>query len=405
MFFSCPASEQLAQALVDSTSGRMSRAFIVSSGMVPRHYPPAPSLKRHVGSEATEAAIKLARQYFLEVSPPQPQRVRFIARHESYHGNTVGALGISGHKGRRLPYEPILSPNVSHVSACNAYRGKHAGETDESYVARLAGELDEEFQRVGPETVCAFVAEPVVGAALGCTPPVPGYFKAIKAVCDKYGALLILDEIMCGMGRMGTMHAWEQEGIVPDIQSIGKGLGGGYVPVAGLLIGHRVVDALDKGTGVFVHGQTYQSHAMVCAGALTVLNIVQSDGLIGNVKAQGVLLETLLREGLENHPYVGNIRGRGLFWGVEFVRDKNTKEPFEPSWGVAAAIYEEGVRQTPGVMLYPGTGSVDGKRGDHILLAPPYNITADEIRLIVDASVKAIENALSKIYHKHLLQN
>jgi len=196
-----------------------------------------------------DAAIKLARQYYLELSQPQPQRIRFIARTGSYHGNTVGALSISGHKGRRSIYEPMLSPNVSHVSDCNPYRGRHEGECMLAYVARLAQELDDEFQRVGPDTVCAFVAEPVVGAALGSIPPVPGYFEAVRAVCDQYGTLLILDEVMCGMGRTGTYHAWQQEGVVPDIQTIGKALGGGYVPIAGLLIGHRVADTLYRGTG------------------------------------------------------------------------------------------------------------------------------------------------------------
>ena len=196
-----------------------------------------------------DAALKLARQHFLELSPPQPQRMRFIARATSYHGNTLGALGVSGHKSRRAIYEPMLSPHVSHVSNCNAYREMGKDESIETYVQRLADELDAEFKKVGPNTVCAFLAEPVVGAALGCVPAVPGYFKAIKAVCDKYGALLILDEVMCGMGRTGTMHAWQQEEVVPDIQTIGKGLGGGYVPIAGLIVGHRVADTLNHGTG------------------------------------------------------------------------------------------------------------------------------------------------------------
>ena len=202
-----------------------------------------------IGSEAMDAAAKLARQYFLELSPPQPRRIRFIARQISYHGNTLGALSISGHKARRAIYEPMLSANVSHVSMCNAYRGPREGETLNKYVERLAEELDTEFQRVGSETVCAFVAEPVVGAALGCVPSVPGYFKAMKAVCDKYGALLIMDEVMSGMGRTGTIHAWQQEDVVPDLQTIGKGLGGGYVPIAGFIVGHCVADTLEKGTG------------------------------------------------------------------------------------------------------------------------------------------------------------
>ena len=224
LFFSCAPSEQLSEALIATTDGC-------------------------AGSEAMDAAVKLARQYFLELSPPQPERIRFIARRGSYHGNTLGALGVSGHKDRRSIYEPMLSPQVSHVSDCNAYRGLYKGESMDEYVSRLATELDAEFRKVGPDTVCAFVAEPVVGAALGAIPAVPGYFEAIKAVCDRYDALLILDEVMCGVGRTGTVHAWQQEGVVPDLQTIGKGLGGGYVPIAGLLVGHRVSNVLYHGSG------------------------------------------------------------------------------------------------------------------------------------------------------------
>ncbi|MCJ1324283.1 hypothetical protein MMC10_000945 [Thelotrema lepadinum] len=380
MFFACKPAEDLARALVDSTGGRMSKAFIVNSG-----------------SEAMDAAIKLARQYFMELSPPQQQRIRFIARYESYHGNTLGALGVSGHKARRAIYEPMLSQNVSHVSACNAYRGKHEHETDKMYVSRLAEELDQEFQRVGPETVCAFVAEPVVGAALGCVPSVRGYLKAMKATCDKYGALLILDEIMCGMGRTGTMHAWEQDGVVPDIQTIGKGLGGGYVPIAALLIGHRVIGTLDKGTGVFVHGQTYQSHAVVCSAALEVFNIVQKDRLLENVITQGKNLESALKETLASHPNVGDIRGRGLFWGIEFVQDKDTKKPFESSLGIAAAVHNEALYQEPGLMLYPGAGTVDGKQGDHVIISPSYTVTAQDIDAIIRGAKQAIDTVFRRL--------
>jgi len=299
LFFSSNSAEELAEELTRSTHGHMTKLFVVSSG-----------------SEAMEAAMKLARQYFLEVATPQPQRTIFIGRKESYHGNTLGSLSMSGHVARRSLFEPMLLGNISRVSACNAYRGMKRGETTEQYVARLAEELNDEFVRVGPETVIAFVAEPVVGAALGCVPAVPGYFKAMKAVCDKYGALLILDEIMCGMGRTGSLHAWEQEGVVPDIQTIGKGLGGGYAAVAGILINRRVVNALEQGTGAFSHGQTYQGHPVACAAALEVQRIIREHGLLANVRQMGTLLETLLKQKLGNHPHVGDIRGRGLFWGV-----------------------------------------------------------------------------------------
>lgn len=260
--------------------------------------------------------MKLARQYYLELSTPQPQRTRFIARQPSFHGSTLGALAVGGHKSRRDPFEPLLAQHTSHVSPCYAYRGKKANETDAAYVARLAAELEAEFQRVGPENVCAFIAEPVVGAAIGAVPAVAGYFPAMKTVCERHGALLILDEIMCGMGRSGTLHAWEQESVVPDIQTIGKGLGGGYAPASGLLINDRVVQALDKGSGAFRHGQTYQGHAISCAAALAVQRVIQEEGLLANVRNMGESLGSQLAQRLGTHPNVGDIRGKGLFWGV-----------------------------------------------------------------------------------------
>ncbi|KAI4185677.1 MAG: hypothetical protein LQ346_005847 [Caloplaca aetnensis] len=367
LFFSSPSSEALSALLLASTDGAMAKAFIVNSG-----------------SEAMDGAAKLARQYFLELPVPQPQRFRFIARDGSYHGNTLGALSISGHKARRSIYEPMLASNVSHVSACNSYRGKLKDEDTEAFVARLAEELDREFQRVGPESVCAFVAEPVVGAA-------------VKAVCDRYGALIILDEVMCGLGRTGAVHAWQQEDIVPDIQVIGKGLGGGYVPVAGFLAGHRVIDVLDAGTGKFTHGQTYQAHPMVCAGALEVQRIIQAEDLVANAARMGMVLEKQLKETFSTHPNVGNIRGRGLFWGLEFVANKTTKEPFPSDLTVAMSIHDEGINQDPGIMLYPGTGSADGWTGDHVIIAPPYNVSAKDIEMIVKATSKAVISVCDRV--------
>lgn len=379
-FFGTEVSEELAQFLVDSTGGKLSKVYIVSSG-----------------SEAVEAALKLARQYYLELPTPQPQRTRFIAREPSYHGITLGALSAGGHVLRRQPFEPLLSKNTSHVSPCNAYRGKKDGETDVDYVARLAAELDSEFQRVGPENVCAFIAEPVVGAALGAVPAVPGYFKAIKAVCEKYGALLILDEVMSGMGRCGTLHAWEQEGVVPDLQTIGKGLGGGYAPVSGLLIGEKIVQTLDRGTGVFRHGQTYQGHPVSCAAALAVQKVIQEEDLLSNVRNMGEYLGSQLRTRFGDHPYVGDIRGKGLFWGIEFVRDRVTKEPFTPETGVAVHIQETGRDAAYGISLYAAAGCVDGTRGDHILLAPPYNVNKDEIDIIVETTARVLDHVFTKV--------
>ncbi|KAJ9638372.1 hypothetical protein H2199_007060 [Coniosporium tulheliwenetii] len=364
MFFNTSATEGLADELITGTEGKLARAFL-------------------------------------------PDRTRFIARKESYHGTTLGSLSMSGHVSRRKLFEPMLLENISRVSACNPYHGMRKGESTEDFVAKLAQELDDEFQRVGPGTVCAFVAEPTVGAALGCVPAVPGYFPAMKAVCDKYGALLILDEIMSGMGRTGTLHAWQQEGVVPDIQTIGKGLGGGFMPIAGMLIGHRVVDAFKKGTGAFSHGQTYQGHPLACAAALEVQKIIREEKLVDNVREMGLLLEGLLKQKLADHPNVGDIRGRGLFWGIEFVRDKTTKKPFDPKEGIAMGIHDQGeecrsklnlrpayatLGMKPGydIYLYPGSGTVDGKVGDHILMAPAYNVTRADIELIANTTTRTV---------------
>ncbi|KAJ5779942.1 Pyridoxal phosphate-dependent transferase major region subdomain 2 [Penicillium paradoxum] len=379
-FFGTQVAEDLAQFLVESTGGKLSKLFVISSG-----------------SEAIEAALKLARQYYLELPTPQVQRTRFIARLPSYHGTTLGALGLGGHVQRRQPFEPLLSKNVSHVSPCYAYRGKRDGESDADYVARLADELEAEFQRVGPETVCAFVAEPVVGAALGCVPAVPGYFRAMKAVCEKHGALFILDEIMSGMGRCGTLHAWEQEDVVPDIQTIGKGLGGGYAPVSGVLIGDSIVQTMDKGSGMFRHGQTYQGHPISCAAALAVQKTIQEQSLLENVRTMGAYLEAQLKQRFESHPHVGDIRGKGLFWGMEFVKDKATKEPFDPKSRLSFRIQEKGLQPEYSVSLYGCSGTVDGIRGDHLVLAPPYIVSKEEIDILVDTLEKILEDVFSSL--------
>ncbi|EME48083.1 hypothetical protein DOTSEDRAFT_69875 [Dothistroma septosporum NZE10] len=392
LFYATSASEDLAQILIDSTDGEMARVFIASSG-----------------SEAMEAALKLARQYHLEKANPEPSRCHFISRQQSYHGTTLGALAAGGHVARRAIFEPILSINTSRVSPCYAYRGLSSVlDTESAYVRRLEAELEAEFVAVGPNKVAAFIAEPVVGAALGCVPPSPGYFAAMRRVCNKYGALLIFDEIMSGAGRTGPapshrypkpLHAWQDSlvGITPDIMTMGKGLGGGYMPVAAMLANKKVVNALERGTGAFSHGQTYQGHPLACRAALEVQRIIRDNDLVTNVRKQGALLGRLLHKKLSNHAAVGNIRGRGLFWGIEFVQDKITKEPFDPSEGIAMAIHELGMQHPYNISLYPGTGSADGRRGDHILIAPAYNITADEIRKIVDT--------VAAVTRQYFLQN
>ncbi|KAK7927757.1 exocyst complex protein exo70 protein [Apiospora marii] len=363
LFYTSDVCEKLCQELVSSTNGQMSRAYIVSSG-----------------SEAMEASMKLARQYFLEKPNPEPKRTKFIARNMSYHGTTLGSLSMGGHVSRRAKFEPMLLSNISKVSRCFSYRDQGHTETDESYVARLADELDKEFQRLGPESVCAFVAEPVVGAALGCVPAVRGYFKAVRAVCDKHGALLVLDEVMCGMGH---------------IQTLGKCLGGGYQPIAGVLVSRKVVDILANGSGSFAHGHTYQGHPIACAAAIEVQRIIRDEQLLVNVRSMGELLSKGLAESLQDHPNVGSIRGRGLFWGVEFVSNKTTKEPFPVAANVAMGLAELGLTKPYRIAVYPGAGTVDGVNGDHVIISPPYNITAAEVEEIVRTMRRLIDDFFS----------
>ncbi|CAG7944141.1 unnamed protein product [Penicillium olsonii] len=379
LYFTNTAAENLSKLLVDSTGGIMSRAYIVSSG-----------------TEAVEAAVKMAIQYFTELPVPEPQRVKFISRHSSYHGNTLGSLAVGHHASRRRIYESLLSKNISHIPQCYPYRGMKPNETTEEYVTRLAQELEDEFQRLGPNTVAAFVAETMPGATLGCVPPLPGYLKALKAVCKRHGALFILDEVMSGMGRTGTLHAWEQEDVVPDLQIIAKGLGAGYAPIAGLLINKHVVDTLNQGTGAFVHSQTYQGHPVACAAAYRVQQIIQEDNLLPNVREMGKYLGELLHERLDNHPHVGDIRGRGLFWAMELVQDRETKQSYRPSEAISWTMHTTGLKPEHAISLMPGSGGADGVNGDHIILAPPYNTTQEEIRLMVDRTVRVIQEVLGE---------
>ncbi|MGX9964261.1 aspartate aminotransferase family protein [Roseomonas sp. F4] len=372
--YSCEAAEALADLVLEGEPGGLTQLYLCSSG-----------------SEAMEAALKLSRQYFWEIG--QPNRQKYIARRQSYHGNTLGALAAGGNAMRKAIYQPILSDAFSHVAPCYAYRDRGPAESDADYVARLAAELEAEFQRLGPQSVIAFIAEPVVGATLGCVTALPGYFPAMRAVCDRHGALLILDEVMCGMGRTGTMHAWEQEGVTPDIQVVAKGLGGGYQPIGGILANHRVMDALRDGSGAFMHGHTYQAHPMAAAAALAVQRVIREEGLLANIQAMGALLEQRLVERLGNHRHVGDIRGRGLFWAAEFVQDRGTKTPFDPALKlndrIKRAAYDNGLA------CYPMAGTLDGRLGDHVLLAPPYIATAADIEAIVARFGDAVDTALA----------
>ena len=371
--FSSQPAEDLADIVLDGEPGGLSHAYFCSSG-----------------SEGTEASLKLARQYFVEIG--QPERVHFIARRQGYHGNTLGALAAGGNMMRRAIYEPILSPAFSLVSPCFAYRFQRDDESDAQYVDRLADELEAEFRRLGPETVAAVLAETVVGATTGCVTALPGYFQRVRAICDRYGALLILDEVMCGMGRTGTMHAWEQEGVAPDLEVVAKGLGGGYQPIGGVLIGRKVVDAIAQGSGSFMHGHTYQAHPVACAAALEVQRIIRGDNLLDNVRATGARLESALVERFGNHRHVGDIRGRGLFWALEFVADRATKQEFDPGLKVNERVKREALAR--GIAIYPMGGTIDGRRGDHAVIAPPYIATASDIDTIVERLGDAVDAAV-----------
>ena len=330
------------------------------------------------GSEAMDGAMKLSRQYWFEQG--QIQRTHFVARRQSWHGTTLGAISLSSNLPRKIPYQPLLIPNISHVSPAFSYHYQQPLESEKAYVDRLAEELDTEFQRMGPSKVIAFVAEPVVGATSGCTPAPKGYFKAIRSVCDKYGILLILDEVMCGIGRTGTFFAFEQEDIVPDIMTVGKGLGGGYAPIAGILVHEKIVNVLREGTASFNHGHTYQAHPLTCAIALSVQQILKRESLVERCKRMGDILEKYLHREFDNCKYAGNIRGRGLFWAVEFVMDKNTKESFDPALSFGSRVQLRAFEY--GVAIYPGAATVNGVKGDHVLVAPPYTVTGQELEKI-----------------------
>ncbi|KVH45945.1 aspartate aminotransferase family protein [Burkholderia diffusa] len=372
-FFTTDVAEELADRLVKAAPAGLEHVYFVSGG-----------------SEAIEAALKLARQYFVEKG--EPQRRHFIARRQSYHGNTLGALAIGGNAWRREPFLPLLI-EAHHVSPCYAYRDQQAGETDEAYAQRLADELEQKIVGLGAENVAAFVAETVVGATAGAVPPVRTYLKKIRAVCDKYGVLLILDEIMSGMGRTGYLFACDEDGVAPDLLTIAKGLGAGYQPIGATLVSDRIYRTIVDGSGFFQHGHTYLGHATACAAALEVQRVIAEEKLLDNVKARGEQLRATLRDQYGTHPHVGDVRGRGLFVGVELVRDRDSKATFDPALKLHAAVKREAMQR--GLMVYPMGGTIDGVHGDHILIAPPFVCTAQQIDTIVERLSGAIDAALA----------
>ncbi len=372
-FFTTVAAERLADRLIEDAPAGLSHVYLVSGG-----------------SEAIEAALKMARQFFVEVG--EPQRRHVIARRQSYHGNTLGALAVGGNAWRRAQFEPLLI-RTHHIDPCYAYRLQREGESDADYAARAAQALEDKIIEVGADSVIAFVAETVVGATLGAVPPVGDYFKRIRAICDRYGVLLILDEVMCGMGRTGTLHACEQEGVAPDLMALAKGLGGGYQPIGAVMLSERIFDAFANGSGGFQHGHTYMGHPMAAAAAFAVQDVIRRDRLLANVNEMGARLERRLAERFGQHPFVGDIRGRGLFRALELVSDRASKRPFDPGLKLHARVKREAMAR--GLMVYPMGGTVDGVEGDHVLLAPPFIVKPSEIDMIVKRLGDALEAALA----------
>lgn len=377
-FFTTEPAEQLADLLIQHAPGNLDRVYFVSGG-----------------SEAMEASLKLCRQYFLEIN--QPQRSHVIARRQSYHGNTLGALSVGGNQWRRQPFEPLLSGGVSHIAPCYHYRDAEPGESLEEYGLRVANELEAEILRVGPERVAAFLAEPVVGATLGAVAPVPGYFRRIREICDRYGILLVLDEVMCGMGRTGSLFAYEQEGITPDVLCIAKGLGAGLQPIGAMLCTDTIYQAIAEGSGFFQHGHTYQGHPTACAAGIAVLKTMLEQNLPEQVKEKGSRLLQALQQQFADHSNVGDVRGRGLFLGIELVQNKQTKEPLNPNFNLPEQIRHTAMQH--GLLCYPMGGTIDGRKGHHILLAPPFIINDAELELIAErlsSTLNAILPALDQ---------
>ena len=374
-FFTSEPLEELADYLIDNAPDGLERVFFVSGG-----------------SEALESAIKIARQYFVEIG--QPQRSKLIARRQSYHGNTLGALSLGGNMARRALYQPLLSENAHHIAPCYAYREQRHDETEEEYGLRAANELEAKILELGADTVAAFACEPVVGATSGVVPAVAGYLKRIREICDKYGVLLIFDEVMCGMGRTGHLFACEEDGVAPDLLCIAKGLGAGYQPIGAMLVSGKICKAIDEGSGAFMHGHTYMGHTLASATAMTVQKVIRDDNLLENVRVRGDQLRAALQERFGNHHHVGDIRGRGLFVGIELVADRATKQTFDPKLGLHNKIRLKAMEE--GLMCYPGAGTVDGTHGTHILLAPPFIIDESHIAEIVEKLDRTLTAVLAE---------
>lgn len=376
-FFTTEVAEQLAGLLVERSGRALNKVYFLSGG-----------------SEAIETALKMARQYFVEIG--QPQREYFISRRQSYHGNTISALSVGGNFQRRQIYQPILN-RAHHIAPCYAYRDRNDNESEQAYGQRVADELEQAIQKLGAERVIAFIAETIVGATAGAVPATAGYFSRVREICDRHGVLLIMDEVMCGMGRSGRHFAFEDEHVTPDLAAIGKGLGGGYQAIAATLATQNIFDAISNGSGNFQHGHTYIGHPSAAAAALATQRYIDEHKLLENVRIRGAQLFEALNQRFVEHPHIGDIRGRGLFVGIELVKERMEKTPF-PATSKLHLILKQTAMDN-GIMIYPDAGTIDGKRGHHILLAPPFIIEANQVEEIVDKLETTISAAVAHISH------
>lgn len=351
------------------------------------------------GSEAIESALKIALQYQTAIG--QKSRRLFISRERSWHGNTMGATSISGFAARRAAFEGALMP--SHLlSPANVYRppagylAKSGGRIDPVEVGQYcAQELEDKILELGADRVAAFVFEPVVGAAGGCVPAPPGYAKLVRAICDKYGVLMIADEVMCGSGRTGTWRALAHDGVEPDIMTVAKGLAAGYVPLGGTIYHDRLKGPMFAKDGGLLTGHTFTGHTLACAAGVAVQKIMLRDRLVEKVHDDGIYFEQLLRAAFSDHPHVGDVRGRGFFWAIEMVADRASKAPFDP----ALALYQR-LRDrcfANGLICYPVGGNVDGSAGDIAIMSPPYIATREELQAIVDTIKASLDEVLAAI--------
>jgi len=384
-FFTSEPAEELAEKLsqkapkAENTSGNW-RTYFVSGG-----------------SEANETAFKMARQIMFERG--QPERSHFIARQQSYHGGTIATMSAGGRAASRDLYEPLLSKNFAKIMPCFPFRWKNDGESDADFLARSSGELEKQILALGETRVIGFIAETVSGATLGAVPPVKGYFKEIRRICDKYGVLMIVDEVMAGMGRCGKLFAIEQEGVVPDMITLAKGLGGGYQPLGAVMVREELAQEIEQGSGAFVHGHTYVGHATACAAGAAVQKVFEETGIVEQVAIKGEVLASKLVEAFGDHPHVGDLRGRGFFKGIELVKDRATNEPFDGNHGLAMKIKKAAMNE--GLICYPmgGTagGTVYGPNGDHVMLAPPFIYTENHMDELIEKLGAAIDKSIAGI--------